>query len=159
TAERQRVDKVLEDAGIKLDVVASDLFGVSGTAMLRALVSGERDAAMLADLAKRSMRKKIPVLEQALRGPFGDHHGLMIGIALRHLDDLEQAIGRLDAQVAAETEPFATAVAHLDSIPGVGARSAQEILAEIGTDMGVFPTPATWRRRRGVPRQQRQCRQ
>jgi transposase len=142
TAERQRVEKVLEDAGIKLDVVASDLFGVSGTAMLRALVSGERDPTVLADLAKRSMRKKIPLLEQALTGRFGDHHGLIIGIVLDHLDDLDRVIGRLDAQVAVETTPFATAIAHLDTIPGVGLRSAQEIVAEIGTDMSVFPTAA-----------------
>jgi transposase len=142
TAERQRVEKVLEDAGIKLDVVASDLFGVSGTAMLRALVSGERDPTVLADLAKRSMRKKIPLLEQALTGRFGDHHALIIRIALAHLDDLDQAIGGLDAHVAVATAPFATAVAHLDTIPGVGLRSAQEIVAEIGTDMSVFPTAA-----------------
>jgi transposase len=142
TAERQRVEKVLEDAGIKLDVVASDLFGVSGTAMLRALVSGERDPTVLADLAKRSMRKKIPLLEQALTGRFGDHHGLIIGIVLDHLDDIDRAIGRLEAQVAVETAPFATAIAHLDTIPGVGLRSAQEIVAEIGTDMRVFPTAA-----------------
>jgi len=142
TAERQRVEKVLEDAGIKLDVVASDLFGVSGTAMLRALVSGERDASVLADLAKRSMRKKIPLLEQALTGRFGEHHALMIGIALAHLDDLDHAIGRLDTQIAVETAPFAAAVAHLDTIPGVGLRSAEEMVAEIGTDMGVFPTAA-----------------
>jgi transposase len=142
TAERQRVEKVLEDAGIKLDVVASDLFGVSGTAMLRALVGGERDPVVLADLAKRSMRKKIPLLEQALTGRFGDHHALIIGIALDHLDDLDRAIGRLDAEVAAATAPFATAIAHLDTIPGVGLRSAQEIVAEIGADMRAFPTAA-----------------
>ena len=142
TAERQRVERVLEDAGIKLDVVASDLFGVSGTAMLRALVSGERDPTVLADLAKRSMRKKIPLLEQALTGRFGEHHALIIGVALAHLDDLDQAIGGLDGHVAVATAPFATAVAHLDTIPGVGLRSAQEILAEIGADMSVFPTAA-----------------
>ena len=92
TAEQQRVQKVLEDAGIKLDSVASDVLGVSGRLMLRALVDGERDPEVLADLAKKTLRKKIPLLREALRGRFRDHHAVMLRVILDHLDYLESAI-------------------------------------------------------------------
>ena len=96
TAEQQRVQKVLEDAGIKLDSVASDVLGVSGRAMLHALVNGERDPEVLADMSKAALRKKTPQLKEAMRGRFDAHHALMIGIALDHLEHLESSIASLD---------------------------------------------------------------
>ncbi len=142
TAEAQRIGKTLEDAGIKLDSVASDLLGVSGRAMLRALVDGERDPARLAELAKGRLRAKLPVLVEALHGRFGEHHALLIGLSLDHLEHLESAIGTLDARVDALMAPFAAARDRLDTITGVGKRAAEIIIAEIGVDMSVFPTAA-----------------
>jgi transposase len=142
TAECQRVQKTLEDAGIKLDSVAADVLGVSGRAMLRALVAGERDPEVLAELARGVLRKKLPLLRQALTGRFGDHHGLLVRLALDHLEHLEGAIASLDAEVDRVIAPFAEARDRLDTITGVGKRAAEAIIAEIGTDMGRFPTPA-----------------
>src|SRR5215212_4548604 len=98
-AECQRIQKTLEDAGIKLDSVAADVLGVSGRAMLAALVAGERDPQVLAELAKGKLRKKLPQLRQALTGRFSDHHGLLVGLSLEHLEHLERAIARLDDRV------------------------------------------------------------
>ena len=109
TAEVQRIQKTLEDAGIKLDSVATDVLGVSGRAILKALVAGERDPKTLAELAKGKLRKKLPQLRQALRGRFGDHHALLVGLALDHLEHLEAAIARLDARVDEVIAPFAVA--------------------------------------------------
>jgi transposase len=147
TAECQRIQKTLEDAGIKLDSVASDVLGVSGRAMLAALVAGERDPEVLAELAKGRLRRKIPALRQALRGRFRDHHALLIGLCLDHTAHLEAAIARLDERIDAlfathtsETGiPFAEARDRLDTITGVGKRAAETILAEIGVDMSRFP--------------------
>jgi transposase len=147
TSECQRIQKVLEDAGIKLDSVASDVLGVSGRSMLEALVAGERDPDVLADLAKGVLRKKIPELRQALRGRFRDHHALMIRLVLDHTAYLEAAISDLDAQVDRVMAPFVEARDHLDSITGVGKRAAECILAEIGVDMSRFATSghlASW---------------
>lgn len=155
TAEVQRVHKTMEDAGIKLDSVASDSLGVSGRLMLDALVAGERDPVVLADLAKGALRKKIPELREALRGRFSDHHALMVGMALDHLDYLDAAIAKLDVEVDAlfatargdDDVPFVDARDRLDTIPGVGKRAAECIVAEIGIDMSRFPTPkhlASW---------------
>jgi len=147
TAECQRVQKTLEDAGIKLDSVATDVLGVSGRAILKALVAGERDPKTLAELAKGKLRKKLPQLRQALRGRFGDHHALLVGLALGHLEHLEAAIARLDARVDEVITPFAVARDRLDTITGVGKRAAEAIIAEIGVDMTVFPTAghlASW---------------
>jgi len=147
TAECQRVQKTLEDAGIKLDSVATDVLGVSGRAILKALVAGERDPKTLAELAKGKLRKKLPQLRQALRGRFGDHHALLVGLALDHLEHLEAAIARLDARVDEVITPFAVARDRLDTITGVGKRAAEAIIAEIGVDMTVFPTAghlASW---------------
>jgi transposase len=147
TAETQRVHKTLEDAGIKLDSVAADVLGVSGRAMLAALVAGERDPVVLAAMAKGKLRKKLPQLRQALTGRFGEHHALLVGLSLEHLEHLERAIARLDARVDEVIAPFAVARDRLDTITGVGKRAAETIIAEIGTDMGVFPTAghlASW---------------
>jgi len=147
TAECQRVQKTLEDAGIKLDSVASDVLGVSGRLMLKALVAGERDPDTLADLARGTLRNKIPALRQALYGRFEDHHALLVGLALEHLEQLEAMIAQLDAQVDRVIAPFSTARDHLDTITGVGKRAAECIIAEIGTDMTRFPTAghlASW---------------
>jgi transposase len=150
TAEGQRIEKTLEDAGIKLDSVAADLLGVSGRAMLHALVAGERDPGVLAELARGKLRRKLPELRQALHGRFGEHHALLIGMSLEHLVYLESAIARLDERVdgliathASEAGvPFARAGDRLITITGVGTRAAECILAEIGADMTRFPTAA-----------------
>ncbi len=147
TSEAQRVQKTLEDGGIKLDSVASDVLGVSGRAMLRALLAGERNAEVLADLAKGRLRKKLPELRLALRGRFNEHHALLVGLAMDHLEHLEAAIAKLDAEVDAVMDPFSQARDLLDTIPGVAKRAAEVIIAEIGVDMSVFPTPghlASW---------------
>jgi transposase len=147
SAEVQRIQKTLEDAGIKLDSVAADVVGVSGRAMLAALVAGERDSQVLAELAKGRLRTKLPQLRQALRGRFGDHHALLVRLALAHLEQLEASIAELDAHVDRVLAPFTQARDRLDTITGVGKRAAETIVAEIGVDMSVFPTAghlASW---------------
>lgn len=147
TSECQRIQKTLEDAGIKLDSVASDVLGVSGRAMLGALVAGERDPEVLAELAKGRLRKKIPELREALRGRFREHHALLIRLCLDHTTHLEAAVAELDERVDAVMAPFVEARDHLDTIPGVGKRAAECIIAEIGVDMSRFPTAghlASW---------------
>ena len=147
SAECQRVQKTLEDAGIKLGSVATDVLGVSGRAMLAALVAGERDPVVLAALAKGKLRKKLPQLRQALTGRFSEHHALLVGLSLGHLEHLERAIACLDARVDEVIAPFAVARDRLDTITGVGKRAAEAIIAEIGVDMTVFPTAghlASW---------------
>jgi len=146
-AEGQRIQKTLEDAGIKLDSVATDVLGVSGRAMLTALVAGERDPQVLAELAKGRLRAKLPQLRQALRGRFRAHHALLIRLALAHLEQLEASIAELDTHIDRVLAPFAQARDRLDTITGVGKRAAETIIAEIGTDMTVFPTAghlASW---------------
>jgi transposase len=150
TSEGQRIQKTLEDAGIKLDSVASDVLGVSGRAMLTALIAGERDPGVLAELAKGRLRRKVPALRQALRGRFTEHHALLIGLCLDHITHLETAMTRLDEHVdtlfATHTSkagvPFVQARDRLDTITGVGKRAAETIIAEIGVDMSRFPTAA-----------------
>jgi transposase len=148
SSEGQRIQKTLEDAGIKLDSVATDVLGVSGRAMLRALVAGERDPEVLAGLAKGRLRAKLPQLRQALRGRFGDHHhALLVRLALAHLEQLEESIAELDTHIDRVLAPFAKARDRLDTITGVGKRVAECIIAEIGVDMTVFPTAghlASW---------------
>jgi transposase len=140
SSECQRIQKTLEDAGIKLDSVAADILGVSGRLMLKALVAGERDPEVLAEMAKRRLRSKIPQLREALRGRFSEHHALLIGVSLEHLEHLEAAIARLDSRVDELMAPFAWARDRLDTITGVGQKAAESIIAEIGIDMSVFPT-------------------
>jgi transposase len=147
TREAQRIDKVLEDAAIKLGSVASQTLSASGRAMLEALLAGERDPVVLADLAKGRMRDKIPQLVRALQGRFGQHHAVLLRVLLDHVDHLDAAVARLDAQIEATISPFAEHVERLCTIPGVARRTAETILAEIGADMSVFPTAehlASW---------------
>jgi transposase len=147
TRETQRVDKVLEDAAIKLGSVASKTLGKSGRAMLDALIAGERDPQVLADLARGRLRARIPDLIRALHGRFADHHAIMLREHLDHVDYLDGAIARLDSQIDDTIGPFADQVARLATIPGVATRTAQIIIAEIGVDMEVFPSAehlASW---------------
>src|SRR6266704_1847785 len=133
TAETQRIHKTLEDASIRLGSVASDVLGVSGRAMLRALLAGERDPATLADLARGRLRNKLPELREALRGRFDAHHALLLRLALEHVEQLERSIAALDAEVDRVIAPFARARDHLDTITGVGKRAAECIIAEPGS--------------------------
>jgi transposase len=141
TAEKQRVEKLLEDAQIKLSVVASDIFGVSGRAMLAALIAGERDPKVLAQLARGRMRAKLSVLQEAFTGHFSDHHGFLLAKMLARVDALDADIAELDRKLGELVAPFAQAADRLDEITGVGRTAAQVLIAEIGLDMGRFPTP------------------
>jgi hypothetical protein len=140
TAEKQRVEKLLEDAQIKLSVVASDIFGVSGRAMLAALVAGERDPKVLAQLARARMRAKLSLLEEAFTGFFTDQHAFLLGKMLARVDALDADLAELDAKLEELIAPLARAVDRLDEIPGVGQTAAHLLIAEIGTDMTRFPT-------------------
>jgi transposase len=147
TAECQRIHKTLEDASIRLGSVAADVLGVSGRAMLRALLAGERDPEVLAELARGRLRNKLPELRQALRGRFAAHHALLVRLALDHVEQLERSITALDGEVDRVITPFAQARDRLDTITGVGKRAAECIIAEVGVDMSVFPTAghlASW---------------
>ena len=140
TREANRLHKVLEDAGIKLATVATDVLGVSGRAMLAALVGGTTDPAVLAELARGRLRAKLPALRQALTGRFRARHAFLIAQILAHLDYLEETIATLSAEIAAQLAPFAAAVTRLRTIPGVDQRTAEVVVAEIGVDMSRFPT-------------------
>ena len=142
TAEKQRVEKLLEDAGIKLSVVASDIFGVSGREMLAALIAGQRDPVVLADMARGRMRVKRPQLVEALTGRFTDHHGYLLAKMLARIDAIDADIADLDTQIEAQLSPFAGRWPALVEIPGVKATTAAVIIAEIGVDMTRFPTAA-----------------
>jgi transposase len=147
TAEKQRAEKLLEDAGIKLSVVASDIFGVSGRAMLAALIGGERDPKVLAQLARTRMRAKISALEEAFTGHFTDHHAFLLAKMAARVDGLDADIAELDQRIEEMIAPFAAAAERLDEIPGIGRIAAAVIIAEIGTDMSRFPTAghlASW---------------
>jgi transposase len=151
-AERQReanrLHKALEDTGIKLDCVATDILGASGRAMLDALVAGTTDPELLAELARGRLRAKLPALREALEGRFEAHHALVIGAILAHLDFLDEHIDRLTDAIEAELGPTGLAgVALAATMTGVAARTAEIMVAEIGTDMRVFPTArhlASW---------------
>ena len=150
-AERQRqgnrLHKILEDAGVKLSCVATNVLGVSGRMMLEALVGGSRDRHVLADLAKGKLRKKIPALKAALEGDFKAHHALLVGHILAHIDYLEETITAITCEIEAQLVPFAEKAERLDGIPGVGPITAQVIIAELGPDMSSFPThrhAASW---------------
>ena len=145
--EVQRVEKTLQDAGIKLSSVASEVLGVSARRMLDALISGTHDPDVLAELAKGALRKKIPALREALEGRFTGHHALLIGQMLAQIDFLDETIATLSARVEELTRPFSREIELLDTIPGVDKRAAEMLLAEIGPDMSRFPTEhhlASW---------------
>ena len=134
--------KVLEDSGIKIDSVASTLTTLSARDMIEALIDGERDPAVLADLARGVMRKKIPELTLACAGRFGAQHALMCTLHLEHIDHLADMIARLDTRVDEATLPFVQQSELLATIPGIGERAAQVVISEIGVDMARFPTAA-----------------
>jgi transposase len=145
--EMNRLHKVMQDTGIKLDCVATDMMGKSGRAMLDALVSGTTDPVVLADLARGQLRKKLPALRAALEGRFDSEHVLVVGRILAHIDYLDEAIDELSGAIEEQLGPFAPAVELLCTIPGVGRRAAEVIIAETGGDMTAFPTAkhlASW---------------
>jgi transposase len=147
TAAVNRLQKTLEGANIKLASVVSDVTGVSARAMLAELVAGNDDAAAVADLAVGQLRAKLPELERALTGRMSAHQRFLLAQQLAHIDFLDAEVAALSQEVAQRLAPFAAQVRLLDSIPGVGPWSAEVILAEIGPDMGRFPTAghlASW---------------
>lgn len=137
-----QIDKLLESANIKLSAVVSDVVGASGRAILQALVDGTEDPLTLAALAKGSLRQKQDQLSQSLRGLMGDHQRLLLETLLRQLDFLESEVAVLDAEVAKRMAPFEELIERIDRHPGFGRRGAEDVLAEIGTDMSRFPTVA-----------------
>ena len=147
TRDAGRLEKLLEDASIKISAVASNIAGVSSRAMLAALVAGERDPAVMADLARSKLRRKIPDLTEALTGHFDEHHALIVGQLLARIAATEQAIADLDAHLEAAMAPWAHEIGLLTTIPGVGRLVAWTFIAETGGDMSRFPSPghlASW---------------
>ncbi len=142
TAERNRVQKTLEGASIKLGDVASDVFGASGRQMLEALVGGTSDPKALAELAKGQLRAKLPQLERALDGQMGGHQRFLLAQQLAHLDGLDELIDRLSQEIADRLRPVQDKIERLDAITGVGQRTVEVFLAEIGTDLTHFPSAA-----------------
>ena len=144
TRAANRIHKLLEDANIKLGVVASDILGVSGREMLDRLVEGEEDAAKLAQSARRRMRSKIPQLELALQGKFLPHHRFMLKQLLSHLDHLDQQVAHFTARIEELMVPFVDEELQekLDAVPGIDVTTIQNVTAEIGIDMNQFPSDA-----------------
>lgn len=140
TREVQRLEKVLQEAGLKLSSVATRVLGVSGRVMLEALIEGTTDPRVLAELARGRLRSKIPALKEALEGHFSAHHALMASKILAHIDYLDETIAQLSEEIEQALTPFSEQVALLDTIPGVNRRVAETIIAEIGVDMEQFPT-------------------
>ncbi len=142
-----RIQKVLEGGNIKLSSVATDVVGASGRAMLRAMIAGEDDPETLASMAKGRLREKRLLLVDALEGSMGSHQRMMLDSYLRHLDFLEREIERMSEEVEERTRPFEEVIERIDEIPGMGRRGAEQVVAEIGTDMNRFPTSqhlASW---------------
>jgi len=135
-----RIQKVLEDANIKLAAVATDVLGKSGQDMLRALVAGEQDPVALAQLARGRLQEKIPALQQALRGQVTAHHRFLLELLLDQVQSLDALVKRLDGRIQELTSPFEETTQRLDTIPGVNRRVAEALLAEIGPDVAAFPT-------------------
>jgi transposase len=143
TAEKERCEKLLEDAHLKLSGVISDIHGASGRDMLRAVIAGERDPRVLADLARGRMRSKLALLEEALDCSFfTEEHAFVLSMMLDNIDHLAAQVAVLDERVAVLCEPYARQVAQLGQVPGFGVKNAQDLIAEIGVDMSVFPTAA-----------------
>lgn len=147
TREANRLEKELEDAGIKLSTVASDILGASGRAMLQALIDGEQDVHVLAELAKTRMRSRIPDLVAALEGNFREHHAFLCRMHLERIDQITASILELSARIEEAMRPFAAQLELLTTIPGIGRSGAEVIIAETGGDMTRFRTPghlASW---------------
>lgn len=147
TAALNRLQKTLEGANIKLTSVATDVLGKSGRAMVEAMIAGQTDAAVLAALAAGRLREKLPQLERALAGSLGAHQRFLLGQQLAHIDFLETQLAQVSAEVEARLRPFETVIARLDTLPGVGRRTAETLVAEIGTDLSRFPSAghlASW---------------
>ena len=147
SAAANRIQKVLEDANVKLASVATDVLGVSGRDMLEALIAGETDPAKLAELARKRLREKLPELQLALQGRVTDHHRFLLRMHLDHVAHLEELIARLGARIEEKMAPFAQAQQRLETIPGVSQRVAETVVAEIGVDMKQFPSAghlASW---------------
>ena len=141
TAEKQRAEKLLEDAHLKLSSVISDIHGVSGRDMLRAIAAGERSPLVLAEMARGVMRRKLAALREALDCSFfTEEHAFVLSMMLDNIDHFSAQIAVLDEKVAVLCEPYERQVAQLDQIPGFGVKTAQDLIGEIGTDMSVFPT-------------------
>jgi len=143
TAEKQRIEKLLEDAHLKLSSVISDIHGVSGRAMLEAIAAGERSPTTLAQLARGTMRGKIGQLEEALDCAFvTEEHAAVLAMMLAAIDYYTARIQELTAKIEVLCQPYLRQIAQLDAVPGTGVITAQDVIAEIGTDMAVFPTAA-----------------
>jgi transposase len=141
--EVQRLDKVLQDAGIKLSSVASETLGVSVRLMLEALVAGTHDPDVLAQLARGRLRRKLPEFREALTGRFrGEHHGLLVSQILAHIDYLDETIAFLSKRIEQLIAPFSRQRELLETIPGIGRTAAQVLITEVGVDMSVFPSSA-----------------
>ncbi|MGE5125999.1 MAG: IS110 family transposase, partial [Betaproteobacteria bacterium] len=141
-SETNRIQKLLETANIKLSSVATDVLGASGRAMLSALVSGERNPEQLAQLAKGTLRAKRGQLVDALYGRFTDHHAFLLGQLLAHVEHLDRAISECSVRIEAAMRPFSQAAIQIQTVTGVGRRTAESVVAEIGVDMSRFPSPA-----------------
>src|SRR5215218_352891 len=142
SAEINRLQKTLEGANVKLGDVATDIMGLSSRQMLVALAGGQTDAGAMAQLAQGRLRDKLPALERALAGQVGPHQRFLLARQLAHIDFLDAANAKVSAEIAERLRPFEPALERLETIPGVGRRTAEVLVAEIGTDMGRFPTPA-----------------
>lgn len=140
--EANRVQKVLEGANIKLSSVASDVLGKSARSMIEAMIAGEANPEVLSELALRRLKHKKDELKRALNGLIGEHQKLMLQTQLRHIDELDALIQKLDDEVKRRMLPFDADLERLDTIPGVGRRTAEQIVAETGTDMDRFPSAA-----------------
>jgi transposase len=145
--EASRIQKILEGANIKLGSVASNVLGVSGREMLQKIVAGVEDPEELAGLARGRLKDKREALVRALRGVIGSHQRLLLGEQLSHIEDLDARIARLSEEIGRRMVPFVPALEAIDEIPGVGLRTGEDVLAEIGIDMGRFPSAkhlASW---------------